>query len=448
MLGAKLSPCSLILISTLFIGSTYDCVQGHVGHADSCVGRAMLGEQGRFLAFSWCQRGFKFSLGDHSKQLTPLSRNRPTTVLHVHAGMKDWIKKVVFGDETKSRWKRAVTQYQVVGTGATEEEKLEAARIRRRAFVVQDPKYREMIKTEASFSAEGVSMSQESDQETVVKGTEGSDLSSVQKEVKLEVKAQEAESDLEAEARKQRSLELQQDAARTLGGRSKYFTMTTPSRPLNQHSSPRPPSGSQDAWRPKSSVLPTSSNVANRPSVTESVEEIEIEPEAPRNVVSYKNLWKEAATKKLANILSQKHVTIETKRQTPPDEPTFESSYTSRSGDSSDQYSYLPVLGEDFKPDLECSTWKVIAAKGVVVHSGPGEEFEPIGRLKGMQLVDVDGQDGPWLRLSESGPGAGGWVRSANNGRKGGPKGVFLVKQGKKLGFDSKHMARWSGDKK
>ncbi|EKX36967.1 hypothetical protein GUITHDRAFT_155082, partial [Guillardia theta CCMP2712] len=94
MLRSRLSPSSFILVSTLFIGSSYDTVQGH---ADSCYPSTAHRDQ-TLLAFSLCHGGLYVGIADLSKKLPPLSRSRPATALHVQAGMKDWIKKVVFGD--------------------------------------------------------------------------------------------------------------------------------------------------------------------------------------------------------------------------------------------------------------------------------------------------------------------------------------------------------------
>ena len=74
----------------------------------------------------------------------------------------------------------------------------------------------------------------------------------------------------------------------------------------------------------------------------------------------------------------------------------------------------LPVLLEDVREVAEESVWKVIAPRGVVVLVSPEDQAEPVGRLRGMQMVEVELAVGPWLKLKK----ADGWVR-AQGGTRG-----------------------------
>ncbi len=74
----------------------------------------------------------------------------------------------------------------------------------------------------------------------------------------------------------------------------------------------------------------------------------------------------------------------------------------------------LPLLLEDVREVAEESVWKVIAPKGVMVMAAPQDDAEPVGRLRGMQMVEVELATGPWLKLKK----ANGWVR-AQGGTRG-----------------------------
>jgi hypothetical protein len=78
----------------------------------------------------------------------------------------------------------------------------------------------------------------------------------------------------------------------------------------------------------------------------------------------------------------------------------------------------LPVLLEDVREVAEESVWKVIAPKGVMVLVAPEDEAEALGRLRGMQMVEVELAVGPWLKLKK----ADGWVR-AQGGKRGAARG-------------------------
>ena len=76
----------------------------------------------------------------------------------------------------------------------------------------------------------------------------------------------------------------------------------------------------------------------------------------------------------------------------------------------------LPLLLEDEREVAEESVWKVIAPKGVVVLVQPEDEAAALGRLRGMQMVEVELAVGPWLKLKKT----AGWVR-AQGGTRGAP---------------------------
>ena len=67
----------------------------------------------------------------------------------------------------------------------------------------------------------------------------------------------------------------------------------------------------------------------------------------------------------------------------------------------------------------EESVWKVISARGVVVTAEPRDGAPPVGRLRGMQTVEVERSLGPWLKLKR----APGWVRA-----QGGSRGQFSAR--------------------
>lgn len=77
----------------------------------------------------------------------------------------------------------------------------------------------------------------------------------------------------------------------------------------------------------------------------------------------------------------------------------------------------LPVLLEDVREVAEESVWKVIAPKGVMVMLAPEDWAEPLGRLRGMQMVEVELAVGPWLKLKKT----DGWVRAQGGKRGDGP---------------------------
>ena len=92
--------------------------------------------------------------------------------------------------------------------------------------------------------------------------------------------------------------------------------------------------------------------------------------------------------------------------------------------------------------------WKVIAPNGLVVHAGPGDDYKPLGRLRAFQLVEVDEQQGVWLKLAQAVDSEVGWVRKEEGrGKRGGglarTDAALMVKQGKVLGFDSEAMSKW-----
>jgi hypothetical protein len=68
--------------------------------------------------------------------------------LALSAGLRKWLG---LGDDGRQqdKWKQAVTE--VNGPGLTDEEKLEAARVRRRALVVQDPAYRARLQKQGTL---------------------------------------------------------------------------------------------------------------------------------------------------------------------------------------------------------------------------------------------------------------------------------------------------------
>ncbi len=76
----------------------------------------------------------------------------------------------------------------------------------------------------------------------------------------------------------------------------------------------------------------------------------------------------------------------------------------------------LPLLLEDEREVAEESVWKVIAPKGVAVLVQPEDEAAALGRLRGMQMVEVELAVGPWLKLKKT----AGWVR-AQGGTRGMP---------------------------
>ncbi len=76
----------------------------------------------------------------------------------------------------------------------------------------------------------------------------------------------------------------------------------------------------------------------------------------------------------------------------------------------------LPLLLEDEQEVAEESVWKVIAPKGVAVLVQPEDEAAALGRLRGMQMVEVELAMGPWLKLKRT----AGWVR-AQGGTRGAP---------------------------
>ncbi len=73
----------------------------------------------------------------------------------------------------------------------------------------------------------------------------------------------------------------------------------------------------------------------------------------------------------------------------------------------------LPVLLDDVREVAEESVWKVISPKGVIVFVDPQDDSEPVGRLRGMQMVEVELAVGPWLKLKK----ALGWVRAQGGSR-------------------------------
>jgi hypothetical protein len=75
----------------------------------------------------------------------------------------------------------------------------------------------------------------------------------------------------------------------------------------------------------------------------------------------------------------------------------------------------LPLLLEDEREVAEESVWKVIAPKGVAVLVEPEDQAAALGRLRGMQMVEVELAMGPWLKLKKT----AGWVRA-----QGGTRGV------------------------
>jgi hypothetical protein len=76
------------------------------------------------------------------------------------AGLRNWIsqkfpfldgngdfndsKRAIYDSATQNRWKNAINQIGT-GTGLTEDEKAEAARIRRAKLVAQDPQYTQRL---------------------------------------------------------------------------------------------------------------------------------------------------------------------------------------------------------------------------------------------------------------------------------------------------------------
>lgn len=71
--------------------------------------------------------------------------------LALSAGLRKWLG---FGgnERQQDKWKQAVTE--VNGPGLTDEEKLEAARVRRRALVAQDPTYRARLQKRGTIPIE------------------------------------------------------------------------------------------------------------------------------------------------------------------------------------------------------------------------------------------------------------------------------------------------------
>jgi hypothetical protein len=67
--------------------------------------------------------------------------------LALSAGLRKWLG--LGGGRDRNKQKQAVTE--VNGSGLTEEEKLEAARLRRRALVVQDPAYRAKLQKQGTL---------------------------------------------------------------------------------------------------------------------------------------------------------------------------------------------------------------------------------------------------------------------------------------------------------
>ncbi len=78
----------------------------------------------------------------------------------------------------------------------------------------------------------------------------------------------------------------------------------------------------------------------------------------------------------------------------------------------------LPLLLEDEREVAEESVWKVIAPKGVAVLVQPEDEAAALGRLRGMQMVEVELAVGPWLKLKKT----AGWVRA-----QGGTRGALAA---------------------
>ncbi len=68
--------------------------------------------------------------------------------LALSAGLRKWLGLGGSGRQ-QDKWKQAVTE--VNGPGLTDEEKLEAARVRRRALVVQDPAYRARLQKQGTL---------------------------------------------------------------------------------------------------------------------------------------------------------------------------------------------------------------------------------------------------------------------------------------------------------
>ncbi len=65
----------------------------------------------------------------------------------------------------------------------------------------------------------------------------------------------------------------------------------------------------------------------------------------------------------------------------------------------------------------------------------PKEGETPIARLKRMQIVEVERENLPWVKLQDF----DGWVRVTGGVRD---REIFMVKLGKALGFDSTEMEK------
>lgn len=497
---------------------------------------------------------------------TGLSCNagRRRGVLALSSGLRKWLG---FGrDDKREQWKQAVTETN--GPGLTDEEKLEAARVRRRALVVQDPTYRAKLQRQGTQNVEDFEASR------------GSRLYSTEQLPRAAALPQSfappqpsPETQAEDDARRLRQLELQRDAARTLGKNAASFSAgakaiannraasnsaatasnnaeslkpainegsTTVSRigrrpDHMQQIAPEPgktlPSAdehffSQSAASSVASPDEASLEVAEQTKVSPSSKETRLAEEArmavppptpapqpatpvtPSPTVNYREGWQEAANRNLFEMLNKSRKRRElsstiarpdnadsagpsgalggpaAKQRTSEESPSSDSEENIYDDDARldalpilEQYSAAPTSSrsqvvevedeeEGELPELEVvggevvgmkkrqttltspDMWKVIAPKGLIVHAGPGDDFKALGRLMGMQIVEVDAEQGVWLKLAQPIGGQEGWVRKEEGrGKRGGglarKDAALMVKQGKKLGFDSKEMSKW-----
>jgi len=456
--------------------------------------------------------------------------------------------------EERLRWNSAITQQGTPGMGGTEEERAEAARLRRAALVAQDPTYvtrrlggdeqpveqreqvtREMVERAPEAAVEGIrEVRKVGDEEgregedeaagvsTVGKGwspeenveaqagggTEAGGPASIPQgggaplgpasPVRMPVGSKDTwyqspaytvlkqkfdqqgsagssvspfhvatnggwgelpqdETPEEAAQREARQQKLREDAGRTLGDRAKYFedAPTDSSRTLQRFGD-----------GPEAPVAPEQRKGEGKGGL-------------------YRRSWKEAADKKLASILGVDKSDVEAKQkqeaarlqkqkqkqkqeqqeqqQEEQEQEEEEEAQTPRMGGVSPATAYLPRLGTDqasggwgggvwegvSKEDLPVigeedqevgeaakSVWKVIAPDDILVLAGPRDGEKPIGRLRRMQTVEVDREALPWLRIAN----VEGWVR-VSGGKRG--REIFLVRQGKTLGFDEDMERKW-----